>query len=98
MFNPADLERLNRELAEARAKLAVAEAAAREAAEERNRLRQELTSLREQYEESEKAVHYLTQRDYAITREDIADLESHGVPLAQVLEELEAIVKGTPDG
>ena len=62
---------------------------------ELERLHSELAKMRQELDESERAVHFLTQRDYAITREDIVEMEQNGVPMLQVIAELEEIV-GTP--
>ncbi len=86
---PADLraecERLRRELAEAQAKLSAL-------ATDNRQVQEELARTLAERDEYSNAVHYLTQRQYAITQEDIAEAEREGLTLDQFVGKLEEIV------
>lgn len=74
MDHEVERDRLQKELADLRARVLTLEATIRELSAERD--------------EYQRAVHWLTQREYAITREDIAEMERDGLTFDQVMEQV----------
>jgi hypothetical protein len=64
--------------------------------EERQRDQECLAAVQKERDEYSNAVDHLTQRQFAITREDIAEAERDGLTLDQFIGKLEAIVNGKP--
>jgi chromosome segregation ATPase len=83
-------DRLRQELAQLQAKLSAT-------AGECDRLREELVGTRRERDEYLHSLHFLTRQQFAFTPEEIATLDREGLPLGQVVDEIERRVKGDPD-
>jgi chromosome segregation ATPase len=93
----AECDRLRSELAQLRATLLATDQTARALTDERHQLHEEIARLRNERDEYQKAVHFLTQREFAITREDIAEIEKEGLTFDKVIAEVEQVVKEASD-
>jgi uncharacterized protein (DUF3084 family) len=72
-----------------RQQLATAQARLKTIEEERAHLTSELAIAQKDRDEFQRAVHFLTQREFCFTREDIAEAETNGLSFEQLKEGLE---------
>jgi hypothetical protein len=83
----AERDRLRQELAALETRFAAVTS-------ERDRLRGELTDVCRDRDQYLRSLHVLMREDFTFTPEQIAVLDSEGIPLSQVIEEIERTAQG----